>query len=116
VLLRGVNNDARVLEALFRALVAARVKPYYLHHPDLAHGTARFRLVVAEGRALVRALRGRISGLSQPTYVLDLPGGAGKVPVGESYARPGPAPGTWEVTDQRGRRGLYPPNAGRQED
>lgn len=116
VLLRGVNDDARVLEALFRALVAARVKPYYLHHPDLARGTGRFRLGLAEGRALVGSLRGRISGLCQPTYVLDLPGGAGKVPVGESHARPGSAPGTWEVTDYRGRRQVYPPEADSRED
>jgi lysine 2,3-aminomutase len=85
VLLRGVNDDAATLEALFRTLVAARIKPYYLHHPDLAPGTARFRLPIAEGQALMRGLRGRISGLCQPEYVLDIPGGFGKVPVGPSY-------------------------------
>src|SRR6185437_15348364 len=82
VLLRGVNDDASVLEALFRGLVAMRVKPYYLHHPDLAPATAHFRLGVAEGRRLVGALRGRVSGMCQPSYVLDIPGGWGKVPVG----------------------------------
>jgi lysine 2,3-aminomutase len=85
VLLRGVNDDAETLAALMRAFVEARVKPYYLHHPDPAPGTARFRLSIAEGQALMRALRGRLSGLAQPTYVLDIPGGFGKVPVGPGY-------------------------------
>jgi lysine 2,3-aminomutase len=85
VLLKGVNDEAATLEALFRALVALRVKPYYLHHPDLAPGTAGFRGTVAEGQALMRALRGRLSGICQPTYVLDIPGGHGKVPVGPAY-------------------------------
>ena len=107
VLLRGVNDDAEILERLFRGLVAARVKPYYLHHPDLAPGTARFRLGLEEGQGLLRQLRGRISGLCQPTYVLDLPGGAGKVPIGPSYVSPGDRPGTSMIEDYRGRRHSY---------
>jgi lysine 2,3-aminomutase len=85
VLLRGVNDDPETLAALMRAFVEARVKPYYLHHPDMAPGTGRFRLSIAEGQAIVRALRGRLSGLAQPTYILDVPGGHGKVPVGPGY-------------------------------
>jgi lysine 2,3-aminomutase len=85
VLLRGVNDDAATLEALMRAFLAARIKPYYLHHLDQAPGTARFRVPVAEAQALVGALRGRISGLAQPTYVVDIPGGHGKVPIGPAY-------------------------------
>lgn len=85
VLLNGVNDDPEVLASLMRALLGARVKPYYLHHPDLAPGTSHFRLSIKEGQAIVRALRGRVSGLAQPTYVLDIPGGYGKVPVGPSY-------------------------------
>jgi lysine 2,3-aminomutase len=85
VLLRGVNDDAATLARLMRAFVECRVKPYYLHHPDLAPGTGRFRLTIAEGQAIVRQLRGRLSGLAQPTYVLDIPGGHGKVPVGPGY-------------------------------
>ena len=85
MLLKGVNDDADTLAALFRALVRHRVRPYYLHHPDLAPGTARFRLSIEQGQALVRALRGRISGLCQPTYVIDIPGGYGKVPLGPSF-------------------------------
>ncbi len=85
VLLKGVNDSAEALTALFRALVRNRIKPYYLHHGDLAEGTSHFRTTIAEGQALMRQLRGRLSGLCQPTYVLDIPGGAGKVPVGPSY-------------------------------
>ena len=109
VLLRGVNDDPAVLEALFRRLVAMRVKPYYLHHPDLARGTAHFRLGIEEGRRLIGALRGRVSGLCQPSYVLDIPGGHGKVPIGPHYATPGPAPEQWLVEDPAGRRHRYPP-------
>lgn len=78
VLLRGVNDNVDTLTDLFRRLVRLRVKPYYLHHPDRARGTARFRVTLAEGRALAAALRGHISGLCQPTYVIDIPGGFGK--------------------------------------
>ena len=74
VLLKGVNDD-----------VETRIRPYYLHHGDAAPGTAHLRLTLDEGRALVRGLRGRISGLAQPTFVLDIPGGHGKVPAGPAY-------------------------------
>lgn len=85
VLLKGVNNDPQILEALFRALVECRVKPYYLHHCDMAPGTAHFRTTIEEGQDIMRALRGRVSGLCLPEYVLDIPGGHGKVPVGPVY-------------------------------
>ncbi len=85
VLLRGVNDHADTLAALMRALVETRVKPYYLHHGDLAPGTAHFRTTIAEGQALMRELRRRLSGLALPTYVLDIPGAHGKVPVGPQY-------------------------------
>ncbi|WP_448203730.1 lysine-2,3-aminomutase-like protein [Azospirillum sp. sgz302134] len=85
VLLKGVNDDAAALEALFRGLVRNRIKPYYLHHPDLAAGTSHFRPTLAEGRALVKGLRGRVSGLCQPTYVLDIPGGHGKAPAAAEW-------------------------------
>ena len=78
VLLKGVNDDIETLTTLMRALVEAHVRPYYLHHPDLAPGTSHFRLDVAEGQALVRELRDRISGLAQPQYVVDIPGGVSK--------------------------------------
>ncbi len=85
VLLRGVNDSADALEALFRAMLRARIKPYYLHQLDPAPGTARFHVPIAEGRALLAALRGRLTGLAWPTYVLDIPGGFGKVPIGPDY-------------------------------
>ncbi len=85
VLLRGVNDDAATLEALMRAFVECRIKPYYLHHGDLAPGTAHLRTTLEHGQQLMRALRGRVSGLCQPDYVLDIPGGHGKSPVGPSY-------------------------------
>jgi lysine 2,3-aminomutase len=109
VLLAGVNDDGAVLETLFRALVAIRVKPYYLHHPDLARGTARFRLEIERGQRLVASLRGRVSGLCQPTYVLDIPGGYGKVPLAAGAATPAGEPGRWLVEDGTGTRHLYPP-------
>jgi len=85
VLLRGINDDAQTLADLMRAFVEARVRPYYLHHLDAAPGTSHFRTTIAEGQRLMRALRGRLSGLAQPTYVLDIPGGHGKVPIGPGY-------------------------------
>ncbi len=85
VLLRGVNDDAAVLEGLFRAMLLARVKPYYLHQLDPAPGTSRFHVPIEEGRQLLAQLRGRVTGLAWPTYVLDIPGGHGKVPIGPSY-------------------------------
>jgi lysine 2,3-aminomutase len=104
VLLRGVNDDAATLATLMRAFVECRVKPYYLHHPDLAPGTGRFRLTIAEGQAIVRQLRGRLSGLAQPTYVLDIPGGHGKVPVGPGYIDDG----SRHVADPGGTLHEYP--------
>jgi lysine 2,3-aminomutase len=83
VLLRGVNDTAEALEELTRAMLRARVKPYYLHQLDPAPGTARFRVEEAEGLRLVAGLRGRVSGLAQPVYVKETVGGGGKVVVGE---------------------------------
>src|SRR5204863_1855051 len=88
VLLRGVNDDAATLEALMRAFVELRIKPYYLHHGDLAPGTAHLRTTLEHGQQLMRSMRGRVSGLCQPEYVLDIPGGHGKAPVGSGYLSP----------------------------
>jgi lysine 2,3-aminomutase len=105
VLLKGVNDDVETLGALMRAFVETRIKPYYLHHPDLAPGTSHLRVTLEDGQALMRALRGRWSGLCQPLYVLDIPGGHGKVPVGPRYLEGG------EVEDPNGGRHRYPPRA-----
>src|SRR6202007_2685289 len=88
VLLRGVNDSAEALEALFRAMIAHRIKPYYLHQLDPAPGTARFHVPIEQGRALLESLRGRVTGLAWPTYVLDIPGGHGKVPIAPDYRQP----------------------------
>lgn len=115
VLLKGVNDDPDTLGALMRAFVETRIKPYYLHHADLAPGTAHLRTGLAEGQALMRSLRARLSGLCQPAYVLDIPGGAGKVPVGPNYvANSGAdgAAGRFQVEDLDGRSHRYPPAEG----
>jgi lysine 2,3-aminomutase len=102
VLLKGVNDDADTLEALMRAFVECRVKPYYLHHLDRAPGTAHFRCSIAEGQALVQDLHRRASGLAQPTYILDIPEGHGKVALAQPAVR---ARGdNYEV---RGRDGVW---------
>lgn len=86
VLLRGINDSADVLEDLCRELVySLGMIPYYLHHCDLTRGLSHLRVPIEEGLAIVGALRGRLSGVCQPTYVLDLPGGGGKIPLGPSY-------------------------------
>jgi len=109
VLLKGVNDSVETLEALMRALVECGIKPYYLHHADLAPGTAHLRTDIATGQALMRALRGRVSGLCQPDYVLDIPGGHGKAPVGPAYLAS--ADDThFTVTDFTGQTHVYPPD------
>ena len=116
VLLRGVNDDAQVLEALMRAFVECRIKPYYLHHGDLAPGTAHLRTSIAEGQELMRGLRGRVSGLCQPEYVLDIPGGHGKAPIGPNYLshansreRDLSSEAQYRIVDYCGDVHLYPP-------
>jgi lysine 2,3-aminomutase len=109
VLLSGVNDDADTLGALMRALVESRIKPYYLHHADLAPGTAHLRTSIPTGQALMRALRSRHSGLCQPAYVLDIPGGHGKVPIGPNHLIDLNDTGSCQVEDGEGRRHTYPP-------
>ena len=79
VLLKGVNDSVDALDALMRVFVENRIKPYYLHHPDLAPGTAHFRVTIAHGQNLMRRLRERLSGMALPNYVIDIPGGHAKV-------------------------------------
>ncbi len=120
VLLRGVNDNAEALEALMRAFVECRIKPYYLHHGDLAPGTSHLRTTLAQGQELVRSLRGRVSGLCQPDYVLDIPGGHGKAPIGPNYlsdansfsqGRERQGETRYLVTDYCGEVHLYPPRS-----
>lgn len=106
VLLKGVNNDAAVLEQLFRRLVTLKVKPYYLHHPDKAPGTAHFRLPLTEGQQIMRQLRTRLSGIAQPVYMLDIPGGYGKIPVTPCYLS-AEGDGIYTLEDPSGKRHRY---------
>ncbi|NUN13309.1 MAG: KamA family radical SAM protein [Myxococcales bacterium] len=86
VLLRGVNDDETTLKTLMQELVySLGAKPYYLHHCDKTRGIGHFRTTIEHGTTLMRSLRGHISGVCVPNYMLDLPGGDGKVPLGPSY-------------------------------
>jgi lysine 2,3-aminomutase len=118
VLLRGVNDDPVTLEALMRAFVECRIKPYYLHHGDLAPGTSHLRTTLEVGQQIMAALRGRVSGLCQPDYVIDIPGGHGKAPAGAAYLEPvnsfsakreQPAERRYRIIDYCGEVHLYPP-------
>ena len=106
VLLKGVNDDEDTLVDLMRAFVEAGVKPYYLHHGDLAPGTAHWRAPIARGQELMRLLRARLSGLATPTYMLDIPGGRGKVPIGPQWIHSGDN-GEHVVTDPQGIQHAY---------
>ncbi len=108
VLLKGVNDNVETLTQLMRAFVEMRIKPYYVHHPDLAPGTAHLRVSIEEGQALMHALLGRVSGLCQPAYVLDIPGGYGKSPIGPGYLTQH-GQDEVEIADFQGRRHVYPP-------
>ena len=101
VLLKGVNDDIAILDNLFRRFVELRIKPYYLHHGDLARGTSHFRTSIVDGQRLMRDLRAQLSGLALPAYMLDIPGGHGKVPVGPVYLQGN------TVEDPRGERHNY---------
>ena len=111
VLLKGINDDAVTLEALMRAFVEAGIKPYYLHHPDLAPGTGHWRVPIATGQELMALLRRRLSGLAMPTYVLDIPGGQGKIPIGPQSIRTDGA-GGYSLLDPQGAEHAYRDFAG----
>ncbi len=107
VLMRGINDDVETLRELFQELVyTLGAKPYYLHHCDLTRGVGHFRTSLDTGRSLMEQLRGDISGLCQPTYVLDLPGGHGKIPVGPNYVR-GRDGSRWRFGDPNGAEHAY---------
>jgi lysine 2,3-aminomutase len=106
VLLKGVNDDVATLAALLHAFEEIGIAPYYLHHPDLAPGTSRFRLGIEDGRELMRQLRERMPRL--PKYVLDLPGGFGKVALETADVVRVDAD-NWRIRDPRGQWHTYPP-------
>ena len=106
VLLKGVNDNDEALAELMHAFVAHRIKPYYLHHPDLAPGTSHFRVGIDEGLALMNALRARVSGLEMPVYMLDIPGGFGKVALESDHLEKTAA--GYRVRDSAGSWHAYP--------
>ncbi len=106
VLLRGVNDDAAVLESLFRGLVRARVRPYYLLQMDPVRGTGHLRTPLRRGLELMRSLQGRVSGIALPKFVVDTPGGLGKVPLGPDYIV-NEAPGVTTLETFRGEHVDY---------
>jgi len=102
VLLKGVNDHPETIAQLFRGLLKMRVRPYYLHQMDLTSGTAHFRTPLQTGLDIMRALRGPVSGMASPHYVVDLPGGKGKVPLQPEYLdRSGTMPGIWTPDGER---------------
>ena len=106
VLLKGVNNDVEVLTELMRILIKLKIKPYYIHHPDRAPGTSHFQITIEEGLSIVEGLRGTISGLCQPTYVLDIPGGYGKTPLTRENVVANNL--GWTIRDYKGQLHFYP--------
>ena len=85
VLLKGVNDDADVMKALVHRLLRMRVRPYYIYQMDLITGGAHFKVDVRKGIEIIKALRGHTTGYAVPQYVIDAPGGGGKVPVNPEY-------------------------------
>jgi lysine 2,3-aminomutase len=85
VLLRGVNDDSAVLTELFRGLVRERARPYYLLQTDPVRGTSHLRTPLDTGLRIMSELQGRLSGIALPKFIVDTPGGLGKVPVGPDY-------------------------------
>lgn len=106
VLLRGINDDPDTLERLFRSLLRMRIRPYYLLQADPARGTSHFRTRIETGVEIMRQLRGRISGLAVPAYVVDLPGGGGKVPLLPEYVVRR-QPDVWEIRNYEGKKHSY---------
>jgi lysine 2,3-aminomutase len=107
VLLRGINDDADVMKALVHRLLRMRVRPYYIYQMDLITGGAHFKADVRKGIEIIRALRGHTTGYAVPQYVIDAPGGGGKVPINPEYVE--------KITDEEvvfrnfeGRRYSYP--------
>jgi lysine 2,3-aminomutase len=87
VLLKGVNDTPDIIRNLMKKLLTIRVRPYYIHHPDVVRGTSHFRVAIGEGLAIMKSLHGHLSGICVPQYMVDLPGGGGKVPLLPDYIK-----------------------------
>ncbi len=107
VLLKGVNDNATTMAQLMNQLLEIRVKPYYLHHPDPVAGTAHFRPDVSVGLEIMKQMRGRLSGMCIPQYMIDLPGGEGKLPLLPDYVK-SRSPKTIHVENYLGKICAYP--------
>lgn len=107
VLLKGVNDNPSVMQALMRKLLTIRVRPYYIHHPDIVRGTSHFRVTVKEGLKIIRSLHGHTSGLCIPQYMIDLPGGGGKVPLLPEYVK-SMSDGKIVAKNYKGEEYIYP--------
>lgn len=104
VLLKGINDTAPVLAELLETMMVNRIKPYYLHHPDLTAGTSHFRLSFEEGMALMAAIQPLVSGVCIPQYTLDIPGGVTKIAITPDTVRAVPGrPGAYELRDPMGK-------------
>jgi lysine 2,3-aminomutase len=79
--MKGINDTPQIMKELLQQLLKIRVRPYYIHHMDLTCGTAHFRTSIKTGTEIIKSLVGHTSGLCVPHYVIDLPGGGGKVPI-----------------------------------
>ena len=108
VLLKGVNDDADILEELCNKLIFSRIKPYYLFQGDLVEGTSHFRVPLQRGLDLEKELRRRLSGLAMPLYAVDLPQGGGKVPLTEGYLEESSGCAVWNFTTVEGKKRSYP--------
>ncbi|MFH0726089.1 MAG: KamA family radical SAM protein [Pseudomonadota bacterium] len=107
VFLKGVNDSAEVMRELFQKLLQIRVRPYYLHHPDPVRGTGHFRPSVEKGIEIMAAIQGHTSGICLPHYMIDMPGGGGKVPLLPAYIR-GREAGKLIVRTYSGKTYEYP--------
>ena len=107
VLLKGVNDSEEEVRRLMKKLMKNRVRPYYLHHPDPVQGTSHFRLPVKRGLEIMASLRGHVSGMCVPQYMIDLPGGGGKTPILPEYIT-GTSTGWIEVRNFEGKLFRYP--------
>lgn len=106
VLLRGINDDVNTLATLFENLVFMGIKPGYLFQTDLAEGTSHFRVPLEKGKEIYKELKKELSGLSLPTYAVDLPGGGGKVNImATNFVKDGQ---NWKTVDENGKEWFYP--------
>jgi lysine 2,3-aminomutase len=106
VLLKGVNDDWRIVKELNHRLLLMRVRPYYIYQCDLSQGISHFRTSIEEGLKIMENLRGHTSGLAVPTYVVDAPGGGGKIPLLPEYVV-GHTGKTWTLRNFRGEQFTY---------